>query len=96
MRGVLKTFGRILPKGLRSQFGGRVRYAVAAVDTLEPILKALEATMAQVREYDRAVVRRARTDDTVRHLMSAPGVGPVLSRLHELDQRIQSVIPSSH
>ena len=25
VRGILKTFGRVLPKGLRSQFPGRVR-----------------------------------------------------------------------
>ena len=35
--------------------------------------------MEQVRVYDRAVVHRARSTDTVRHLMSAPGVGPVVA-----------------
>ena len=28
VRGILKTFGRVLPKGLRSQFAGRVRAAI--------------------------------------------------------------------
>ena len=83
VRGVLKTFGLIMPKGLRSRFAGRVRGAIAGKATLEamlePILKALEATMEQVRVYDRAVVHQARSNGTVRHLMSAPGVGPVVA-----------------
>jgi transposase len=83
VRGVLKTFGRVLPKGLRSQFPARVRTAIAGHDVLEailkPILKALEGIMAQLLIYDRAVIGHARTDQTTRHLMSAPGVGPVVA-----------------
>ena len=83
VRGVLKTFGRVLPKGLRSQFPARVRAVTDGHDKLpailEPILKALEALTAQVLTYDRAVLRCARTDQTARHLMSAPGVGPVVA-----------------
>ena len=44
VRGILKTFGRVLPKGLRSQFPGRVR---AAIDG-DPILGAIIFTRKQI------------------------------------------------
>ena len=83
VRGILKTFGRVLPKGLRSQFPGRVRAAIEGHPVIEaiiePMLQVLEATRAQLRVYDRAVIHRARGDDTARRLMSAPGVGTVVA-----------------
>ena len=83
VRGVLKTFGHVMPKRLRTNFAGGIRSAIAGNATLEailePILKALEATVTQLQVYDRAVVQHARTDQTVRHLMTAPGVGPVVA-----------------
>jgi transposase len=39
----------------------------------------LEATRAQLLVYDKAVIQRARSDDTARLLMSAPGVGVVVA-----------------
>ena len=60
VRGILKTFGRVLPKGLRSQFPARVRAAIDGHPVLEaiiaPMLKVLEAARAQVLVYDRAVI----------------------------------------
>src|SRR5215831_3226217 len=57
VRGILKTFGRVLPKGLRSQFGERVR---AAIDghlvlgaIIEPTLRLVEAIRVQLRKSDR-------------------------------------------
>ena len=48
VRGILKTFGRVLPKGLRSQFPARVRAAIDGHPGLgaiiEPTLQVLEAT----------------------------------------------------
>lgn len=83
VRGILKTFGLVLPKGLRSQFPGRVRAAIDGHPVLgaiiEPTLRVLEAARAQLLVYDQAVVRRARSDDTARQLMSAPGVGTVVA-----------------
>jgi transposase len=83
VRGILKTFGRVLPKGLRSQFAERVRTAIDGHPVLgaiiEPTLKVLEAMRVQLRVYDRAITRRARGDDTARQLMSAPGVGAVVA-----------------
>src|SRR5215470_12196524 len=83
VRGILKTFGRVLPKGLRSQFAARVRAAIEGHPVLgaiiEPTLQVLEAARAQLLVYDRAVIQRARSDDTARQLMSAPGVGTVVA-----------------
>jgi len=83
VRGILKTFGRLLPKGLRSQFPARVRAAIdghpVLVAIIEPTLQVLEATRAQLLVYDKAVIQRARSDDTARQLMSAPGIGTVVA-----------------
>ena len=46
---------------------------------IEPTLRVLEATRAQLLVYDKAVIQRARSDDTARQLISAPGVGTVVA-----------------
>jgi hypothetical protein len=57
-RGILKTFGRLLPKGLRSQFSGRVRAAIDGDPILgaiiEPTLRVLEAMRAQLSGRNRS------------------------------------------
>jgi transposase len=82
VRGILKTFGLVMRKGLRSQFPKHVREAVADNSVLaaivEPTLRVLEAARAQLLFYDRAVIQRARCDETARQLMSVPGVGAVV------------------
>ena len=81
VRGILKTFGLVIRKRLRSQFPKLVREAIAAnpelVAIIEPMLRVLETTRDQLLSYDRAVIRRARADETARQLMSVPGVGAV-------------------
>jgi transposase len=83
VRGVLKIFGVVIQKRLRMDFAIGIRKAIGQNGKLsvllEPMLRALEATVWQLREYDRAVVRHARENETVRLLMSAPGVGPVVA-----------------
>lgn len=83
IRGILKAFGIVLPRGLRSQFPARVREAIASYPSvcqvLEPMLRTLEATRAQLIVYDRLVRQAASSDDTARQLMSAPGVGVVVA-----------------
>jgi len=83
VRGILKVFGRVLPKKLRSAFIVSVREVIAGDTALEPILepmlRALAATMEQLQVYDRAANRHARSDETVRHLMTAPGVGTIVA-----------------
>jgi transposase len=83
VRGILKVFGRVLPKKLRGHFIARAHEAVGEdatlAATIEPLLRTLAATMEQLNVYDRAVLQQARHDETVRHLMSAPGVGPIVA-----------------
>jgi transposase len=83
VRGILKTYGRVLPIGLRSQFPARVRTAIDGHRVLgaiiEPTLRVLEVMRAQVLVSDRAVIQRARNDDIARRLVSAPGVGTVVA-----------------
>ena len=82
MRGILKTFGHVLPKKLRATYIASVRAIVEGNAVLEPIvlpmLKTLAATMDQLLVYDRAVNRIARENETARHLMTAPGVGTIV------------------
>lgn len=83
IRGVIKAWGLVLAKGLRSQFPERVRKSIADYpvlqEILEPMLQVLEATRNQLLVYDRAVRRRAEQDETTRRLMSTPGVGVVVA-----------------
>jgi transposase len=83
VRGILKVFGRILRKKLRAQFIDQAREAIGddatLAATVEPLLRTLAATIEQLKVYDRATLRHARNDGTVRHLMSAPGVGPIVA-----------------
>ena len=83
VRGILKVFGRVLDKKLRAQFIAKASEAVgddvALQATIEPLLRTLAATMEQLTVYDRAVLKHARTDETVRHLTTAPGVGPIVA-----------------
>lgn len=83
VRGLLKVYGIVLRKKLRASFVAGVREAVAGHATLEPVLDpmlcTLSATMEQLLAYDRAVHRHARDDETIRHLMTAPGVGPIVA-----------------
>lgn len=82
VRGILKTFGRVLPKKLRASYIKSVQVVIEGDSVLEPIvmpmLKTIAATMEQLHVYDRQVHRVAREDETARHLMTAPGVGPIV------------------
>jgi hypothetical protein len=64
LRGILKTFGHVLPKKLRASYIASVREIVEANATLEPVvmpmLKTLAATMEQLQVHDRSVHRIAR------------------------------------
>jgi hypothetical protein len=63
VRGILKTFGLVMRKGLRSQFPKHVREAVADNPVLaaivEPTLRVLEVARAQLLFYDRAVIQHS-------------------------------------
>ena len=83
IRGVIKGFGHIMPKALKRTFVPKIRAAIAddplLATLIEPTLRSLEAAMEQLLVYDRAVMKQARTDEVVRLLMTAPGVGPVVA-----------------
>ena len=83
VRGVIKGFGRVMPKALKRTFVPKIREAIAddalLAALIEPTLCALEVSMEQLLVYDRAVMKQARGDETVRLLMTAPGVGPVVA-----------------
>ena len=83
IRGVIKGFGRVMPKALKRTFVPKIRAAIAddplLAALIEPTLRSLEGTMEQLLVYDRAVMKQARADEIVRLLMTAPGVGPVVA-----------------
>lgn len=86
MRGILKTFGHVLPKKLRATNIASLCDIVQGNATLEPIvmpmLKTPAATMEQLQVYDRAVHRIAREDETARHPMAAPRVGMIVALVY--------------
>jgi transposase len=83
IRGILKCFGAVLPRGGRGQNAARVRLATEGNESLiaitNPLLAALETIQDQVKAYDRLALRQARSMDSVKLLMSAPGVGAIVA-----------------
>jgi transposase len=83
IRGLLKTFGVVIARGSGGPFAVRVRTTIADNATLavivEPLLAAWQALREQVAVLDRQVNRRAKTDPVARRLMTAPGVGVIVS-----------------
>ena len=76
VRGVIKGFGRVMPKALKRTFVPKIRAAIAddpmLAALIEPALRSLEAAMEQLLVYDRAVLKQARGDETVRLLNPRP------------------------
>jgi transposase len=81
VRGLLKIFGLILPKGSGARFDIEVRAHVAEHAELgsmvEPLLCAWRALNEQVVGLERKLVRHARGHDVCSRLMTVPGVGPL-------------------
>jgi transposase len=81
IRGILKTFGLIVPKGTGSVFERNVRAllegerAVAAIAL--PLLEVWRTTRARAAELERALVASARASAACRRLMTMPGIGAV-------------------
>ena len=81
IRGTLKTFGIILPRGTGLSFDNRVRRYLDQAKG-EPINSIVEALLAvhlslqqQTKMLDRQLSNVARHNPVVRHLMTIPGVG---------------------
>ncbi len=82
IRGVLKPFGLVAGKGGGQPFVERVRTLVAdgpLQEVAEALLSAWQAISDQVAILSRRLVAIARQDQTVRQLMTAPGVGVVVA-----------------
>ena len=81
IRGLMKIFGLILPKGSGGRFEADVRARLAEHGELglviEPLLAAWRALDGQVEALERQLVRRARRHEVCHRLMTVPGVGPL-------------------
>ena len=83
IRGLLKTFGLVVPKGAGKIFEANVRRllegepAVAAI--ILPLLESWRAVRVRAAELDRQLLAAAREARACRRLMTAPGVGAVVA-----------------
>jgi transposase len=82
IRGILKTFGRIVPKGAGGLFekkecsrsdNGRRRDRCSHM----PLLQARQMARSKCAALDHRLIRSVQGDATCRMLMSMPGVGPI-------------------
>ncbi|MEK9707194.1 MAG: IS110 family transposase [Alphaproteobacteria bacterium] len=83
IRGIMKTFGLIVPKGTGRVFDHNVRMLLEEHSNLTeiilPLLKAWRDTRKHAAELDRQLRAAARQNSAARLLMSIPGVGTVTS-----------------
>ena len=81
IRGLMKTFGLIVPKGAGRVFEGHVRSLLASNAGLEqillPVLEAWRGMRARSAELSKQLVASARASEQCQLLSSIPGVGTV-------------------
>lgn len=81
IRGLMKTFGLVVPKGAGRVFEANVRRLLADNDGLAriilPLLEAWRSVRSRATELERQVIAAARESAPCRLLMSIPGVGAV-------------------
>ena len=81
IRGVMKTFGLVVPAGKGSTFEKNVRSLLADQDGLAsivlPMLEAWRGIRIRAAELGRQLVRDARQSQACRILMSIPGIGAI-------------------
>lgn len=81
MRGLLKSLGILLGRGGSGALGGKIiavlRDAPSLRPLIHPLLLAHSALITQVRAYDEQINEAARSNPTVRRLMTVPGVGAI-------------------
>ena len=81
VRGLMKTFGLVVPKGAGSVFERNVRDLLQGEETLArivvPMLQAWNDIRHRTAELSKQLVAMARDDQRCRLLMSVPGVGTV-------------------
>lgn len=83
IRGVMKTFGLIVPKGKGRVFDGNVRELLEGNDGLARIILPLLEAWRDIRKHaanlDRQLLASARTSKAARLLMTIPGIGAITS-----------------
>jgi transposase len=82
IRGVLKPFGSIAGKGSGQPLMNRVRTLVAEGpprELVEALISAWQAVNDQISKLSRRLLTIAREDQTVKRLMTAPGVGVLVA-----------------
>lgn len=83
IRGLMKTFGLVVPKGAGRVFEANVRALLADNVGLEriilPLLEAWRSMRDRAAELDRQLVATARESASCQLLMSIPGVGSVVA-----------------
>jgi transposase len=81
IRGLMKTFGLVVPKGAGGVFDANVRALVSTNNGLAqiilPLLEAWRGIRSRAAELDRQLIAAARQSQPCRQLMSVPGVGVV-------------------
>src|SRR4051794_37672086 len=81
IRGIMRTFGRVVPKGGGRIFEANVRILLEGQEALAasvlPLLEAWRAVHAQATALDRQLVAVARQSPACWLLMTVPGVGAV-------------------
>ena len=81
IRGLMKTFGLVIPKGAGRVFEGHVRNLLASNARLEqiilPVLEAWRGLRARTAELSKQLVASARASEQCQLLSSIPGVGAV-------------------
>ncbi|UWU25432.1 IS110 family transposase (plasmid) [Rhizobium sp. CB3060] len=81
IRGLMKTFGLIVPKGTGRVFDGHVRTLLDGNDDLAriilPLLDAWRDIRRRAAELDRQLLVMARQSQAVKRLMTIPGIGAV-------------------
>lgn len=81
IRGILKTFGRIVPKGAGGLFEKNVRALItddaeiAAV--ILPLFQARQIARSKCAALDRRLIGSVQGDATCRMLMTIQGIGPI-------------------
>lgn len=82
IRGILKPFGLVAGKGGGQPFVNRVRTLVAdspLKEVAEALISAWQALNEQISKLSRRLLTIAREDQTVKRLMTAPGVGVLVA-----------------
>jgi transposase len=84
IRGIMKTFGLVVPKGGGRSFETNVRALLegqaALAGSVLPLLEAWRAVRVQTAKLDRQLVAVARKSPACRLLMTVPGVGTITAR----------------